>query len=220
MSESSASGPAGVPVSRALDLAEGIANDDFRHALRAINSVHGDGQLPPIPVILTGRIDDPRAANSDAIFSYDDGGGGTIVPFAIMVKATAPNRQFVLLHEIGHFLDLSGFPGEGFSSTHAPELREWRRAARRSLAYRILSEQRDLDDDHRAVLRTFEELWARSCAQFIAVRSQSTTLRASLDALRRRQPGTVYHPTQWDDDDFLAIDAAIADLFWSLGWRS
>ena len=132
MVNASPGGPAGVPVSRALDLAQGIANDELRAAVQAINRVHGDGVLPSIPIMLSSNIDDPRAAGADAIFAYDDDGSGVVVPFAILVKAAAPNRQFVLVHEIGHFLDLSGLPGDGFSSIRSPDLRDWRRAVRRS----------------------------------------------------------------------------------------
>jgi hypothetical protein len=32
----------------------GIANDDFREAIDAIDRVHGDGELPAIPVALVG----------------------------------------------------------------------------------------------------------------------------------------------------------------------
>lgn len=70
---------------------------------------------------------------------------------------------------------------------------------------------------------TAEELWARSYAQFVVTMSGLERLRASLDALRRRESGdvalgAVYFPRQWDDDDFVEIGNAIEDLFRRLGW--
>jgi hypothetical protein len=58
-----------------------------------------------------------------------------------------------------------------------------------------------------------DELWARSYAQFVARRSGSSALQASLDGLRQRPSDAVYYPLQWDDDDFVEIDRAIEELF-------
>ena len=40
----------GISVGRALQVREGIANDDLRELVAAIDRVHGDGMLPSIPL--------------------------------------------------------------------------------------------------------------------------------------------------------------------------
>lgn len=70
-----------------------------------------------------------------------------------------------------------------------------------------------------------DELWARSYAQYIAVRSGDAELMAELRrkqatmAARWNDPNHPEMPTQWTDDDFEPIARAIDDLFVSLGWR-
>jgi hypothetical protein len=64
-----------------------------------------------------------------------------------------------------------------------------------------------------------EELFARSYAQYIAVRSADQELQQSLDAFRETRTGKVYYPMQWHDDDFVAVDQAIDEILVELGWR-
>jgi hypothetical protein len=52
----------------------------------------------------------------------------------------------------------------------------------------------------------------------VATRSDHTSVRAGLDAMRSRESDDVYLPQQWDDDDFAEIDAAIEELFRGLRW--
>jgi hypothetical protein len=77
----------------------------------------------------------------------------------------------------------------------------------------------DREQSARAVnLLDSAELWARSYAQFVTIRTGDPALAAGLDALRQRPVDAVYLPRQWGDDDFSEIEATIEDLFWSLGW--
>src|SRR5262249_24701523 len=64
-----------------------------------------------------------------------------------------------------------------------------------------------------------EEIWARSYAQYIAVRSADGVLLRGLGPYRRRVPDRVYYPYQWDDNDFEDIAQAIETLFRRFGWR-
>lgn len=210
--------PAGIPVSRALDIRPGVANDELREAVAAINRVHGDGALPTIPLSLTEAIVDSWSRRADALFIYEEGGEGHVNPKSIVVRSGAPNRGFLVLHEIGHLLDAYGLPGTGFASTSWGGMQAWRRAVGNSGVYAALINLRGADPRRALPLLSFEELWARAYAQFVAVRSNDATLVASLEALRRRQPGAVYYPRQWDDDDFVGIERAIEDVFRGAGW--
>src|SRR5688500_16517075 len=122
--------PSGIPISRALVVRPGIANDDLRLAIDAVNRVHGDGDLPSIAVSLGGDYSESITNQVDGHFSFNMTADGAIVPRSITVRANASNRSLVLLHEIGHFIDAVGLPGIGFTSASdaATELDGWREA--------------------------------------------------------------------------------------------
>lgn len=63
-----------------------------------------------------------------------------------------------------------------------------------------------------------EEQWARAYAQYIATRSADPLLLEQLDAIRT-SAHAVYRASQWSDDDFSAIGAAIDDLLTTLGLK-
>jgi hypothetical protein len=216
--------PAGIPVSRAIDILPGVANDDLREAVAAISRVHGDGDLPPIPMSMRTRIVDGEGRPVDGLFSFDVLSDGPPTARSIQIRRAASHRPLVAVHEIGHFLDLHGLPGFGFASAddRVAMLDNWRRAVVRS---RALGRLRELAASGDSVLRDragrllqADELWARSYAQYVATRSDHTSVRAGLDAMRSRESDDVYLPQQWDDDDFAEIDAAIEELFRGLRW--
>jgi hypothetical protein len=64
----------------------------------------------------------------------------------------------------------------------------------------------------------YDELRARSYAQYVARKGDDPQLRNELDGERRSNPTEVYYPRQWEDADFMPIAAAIDELFASLGW--
>ena len=43
--------PAGVPLGRAFLIGPGLANEPLREAVDAVARVHGDGELPTIPIV-------------------------------------------------------------------------------------------------------------------------------------------------------------------------
>jgi hypothetical protein len=217
--------PSGIPLSRALIIRPGVANDDLREAVDAINRVHGDGDLPEIPVSFAGGMLDADG-EADGRFTLRRHHDGPAVPVSIVIRSGAPHRQFVLVHEVGHLIDLSGLPGHDYSSfsLDVPELDDWRDKVVGTNAYRSLRALTDPvvgGDPSRALkLSTLEELWARSYAQFVAVRSLSAELLRALDRLRDRPRTGVYYPRQWDDDDFGDVDRAIEHLFRRQQWMT
>ena len=214
--------PDGRPIGRALALPPRLFNDDLYEAVRSIDVVHGDGVLPTIPVLLRPGL--PVRGR----FVVRDG-----APGEILIRSDAKHRGFALLHEAGHFLDFAalGEVNEFGSVAGVPELAAWRRACEHSLGYQRLAaavarlagalppsqvaERVRLEQPLEP-----EEAWARSYAQYVAMKSGDPDLLNGLVAARTPEPGRVYHLLQWDDDDFRAIAAAIDTLFLRLGWRS
>ena len=64
-----------------------------------------------------------------------------------------------------------------------------------------------------------EELWARSYAQFVTIRSGQTDLIAELRDRQLRAERSLI-PVQWNDRDFLGVEDPIEALFRDLGWTS
>jgi hypothetical protein len=217
--------PAGVSIGRFLRYEHYAAvNADFVAAVSAIDRVHGvDEHLPEIAMTNAGRVTDTERQGADAWFRFDTATGQRVLPIAIAVRLGVPHRRLKTLHEIGHFLDLAGLPGDGFSSWFAAELDDWRDAVGRSRALRDLAElSRSMHGTHRQLQEALalDEVWARSYAQFVAARCGDPTLLAEVDALRLGKVGEVYYPLHWTADDFASIAAAIVALFRSLSWMS
>jgi hypothetical protein len=216
--------PAGVPISRALEIRPGVINDDLREAILAINQVHGDGSLPSIPVSLVSLLATDSGQQVDGLLRVEEAFDGQLVAQSIRIRAAAPHRSFVLLHEVGHVLDVHGLPGPTFASAdeRVTMLTEWRRAIGRSRAVQVLREfafsnQAQIQNRANRLLEA-EELWARSYVQFVAIRCRHEQVLSSLNAQRYREQDALYFPRQWDDDDFAEIDVAIEELFRRLGW--
>lgn len=216
--------PSGVPLSRSLIIRPGIANDELREAVAAINRVHGDGELPTIPVSLGSADRSGRSGSADGWFSFEFAPDGSVLPRSILVRSGANDRQFILIHEIGHLIDAAGLPGVGFSSASpdAAELDSWREAVARSEAVaRLVTIEQASDPQLREAARRLlqaDELWARSYAQWITTRGGSAVLRDSLQRLKEPNRMDVYLPRQWSDDDFDAIGSAIDETLGDLGW--
>jgi hypothetical protein len=134
--EGASRGPAGIPIRRALAIPPGIANDHLREAVAAIERVHGDGVLPMIPLSMVGEIVTSGRGRADGLFTFDVDVEGYIRPRSVQVSSDAPNRPWVAIHEIGHFLDASGLPGPGYASGNhdVVELDRRRNAVARSRA--------------------------------------------------------------------------------------
>lgn len=210
--------PAGIPISRALDLRPGIANDDLRAAVDAVNRVHGDGILPPLSMSVVGELVNGEGATVDGLFLAGKDPDGHLVPRSVLVRSAAPYRRFVTLHEIGHVLDVGALPGAGFASADWDGLQLWRQAVARSRAFKTLEGLAAINPERIGNLLLAEELWARTYAQFVAIRGGDPALLAALDSPRRRDPSALYYPRQWENDDFHGIERAIDDLFRGLGW--
>lgn len=231
VSGGAASGPAGIPISRAIMIPQGALAMDADAVLAAIDAVHGDGALPAIPLNYT-TSGSRRGAYKDR--------SGSGVPVEIVVSTSGNTPRLTLAHEVGHFLDHQGLgrPGIFMTGDRTPGgdlTARWRAAIVQSQAFHdliALSVQTTVEvtmpdgTTHPApvnwsfiqYLMGYDELWARSYGQYVATRGGDPQVRRELDAERRRDPAEVYYPRQWDDVDFAPVAAAIDGLFASLGW--
>jgi hypothetical protein len=74
-----------------------------------------------------------------------------------------------------------------------------------------------IDQPHVTYLLLEEEVWARSYAQYIALRSGDATMQPQVADIRRRP---IYGARHWEDADFEQVADAIDALFEGLGWRT
>ncbi|CAA9568445.1 MAG: hypothetical protein AVDCRST_MAG88-2113 [uncultured Thermomicrobiales bacterium] len=213
----------GLRVSDSLGLPErarGIRQ--LRETLAAIDRVHCVGPLPWIQVEIRSQM--PQAGR----FLYNPLGG---VPLGIALRRGNSSKRLTLAHEVGHFLDYSaiGQPNRFETTARAIVLAGWRQAVMASTSVQRLLRLRGARPSsprigghiHTGCVRypaTDVELWARSYAQYVALRGRDAALLDELDAARARGAGVDF-AEQWDDDDFAPIAHAIDELFERLGWR-
>lgn len=168
--------------------------------------MHGDGELPPLPV----RWGQPRAG---LVAHYRMSNDYTE---AISITIDFGRARWVLaaVHEIGHFLDHRGVsPADDRASRRHPQLADWRRAIHASETWRALVRSSGSDEN----LMSSEECWVRSYAQWIAERSRDPILTRQLAASRGTDRNHALYHQQWDEPDFEPIGDAIDRLFRSLG---
>ncbi len=223
-------GPHGVSVSDALKLPTAKPlREAIRGGLDAVDRVHGDGKLAEIPLKLS------KSERENGSFTYGQA-TGRAMGMAISTRGDHP--ELTLVHEIGHMLERTAITGayagdRDFST--APEFSEWFKAIKESRAVKGLKAIAETPGETVSVagpgaspsavkinvryiryLLQHDELWARSYAQYIAVRSGDKTL---LDQVKAERAVQVYGGRQWDDDDFEPIAQAIDAMFLKLGWR-
>jgi SPP1 gp7 family putative phage head morphogenesis protein len=220
--------PRGTPVGDALRLpAKGKLAAVGRRVVDLIARIHGDGNLPKIPV--------SQNASRRQYGSYQYYAGSTN-PGQIKISQHGNHPEMTLAHEIGHFLDNRGVGSPLNMETHIGGLfEEVLKAAAESRAIKSLRgqlEQRYFEvfssagetkkyPTNRKYIRYLlqkDETWARAYAQWVALRSGDSTMLEQLRKLRQNE-----HPagaaSQWADDDFEPIAKAIDDLMEKLGWR-
>lgn len=219
--------PAGIPIERGLKLpSKGPVANAGRNALAAIARVHGDGELPEIPVER-----EPSVKRFGGYHYYLTG-----KPLKITVRpGAAAHPEMTLAHEIGHFLDHQGAGKGKHASVTSDDFAEFRKAAQESKAIQEIERlikvrkvavklgggeeiEYPVDGKYLRYLTDTKEVWARAYAQYIALRSGDSEMQSQLKQLRQRL-GQVYYPSQWDDDDFAPIAGAIDRLMLKLGWR-
>ena len=205
--------PKAAPVRDALEIEPAAAKSQRAAALeavRAIERVHGDGQLPTIPVHETNR-------NYYGSFVWDSK-TGTAKRINLSTHGADEWPALTMAHEVGHFLDHSGISGrpsanqsDWESATESTaEVRAVMDAIRASGTYALLG-------NSSPYFRDPCELWARAYAQHAAWRSGSSRLKGQLDKILTDDDPHV-RVRQWPYDEFLPIAESIDRLLMAKGW--
>lgn len=199
--------PKAPPVSLALQLPKsGALAKPLLEALATIDALHDDGALPMIPVKSTA------AKSYFGQYTRRTSDGAAL---AISVSRSSPWPELTLAHEIGHFIDHQAIGTIGKFSYTDPIWDEFLQAAGNSEAIKALvALPSDKYRDY--YLRTWE-IWARAYAQWIAQKSGRTDMLAALDKIRG-DTDPVFRRSQWGEQDFAPIAAAIEAMFRKLGW--
>lgn len=162
----------------------------------------------------------------------------------IEISDQAKSPRLATVHEAGHFVEFAAIPaGPGTQKAvngqrdwaNDPLMAVWRKAVEESEAVKKLrtldvngyvmlplSGRVDLPAEYKTHIEYLlrpQEIWARSYAQYIAVRSGEPKLNAEL-AKTLEGIGTheLAMTKQWTEDEFKPIASAIDKLFEGLGW--
>lgn len=223
--------PAGIPVANGLRAPKrGALTQATERTLSAIGKVHGDGELPVIPI-------ERERAKSRFGGYWHKTHTGEATKISLRTGGFDDHPELTLAHEIGHFLDHQGAGERGvFSSVEDGAFAEFRRVVSQTRAIREIERlvkesaipvmhggariEYPVDRKYLTYLLDPKEVWARAYAQYITLRSGDQTLREQLDQLRLRlRWAQVHYPSQWDDDDFAPVAEAVDRLMLKLGWR-
>lgn len=221
----------GKPVSEAFNVKKSILTSfqeqRVADAIATIDSVHGDGELPNVLVGINGE------RSRSGVFIFDE----KAQKFEIGISSLSTHPELVFAHETGHLLDSKGL-GEGgkpASKSGSPEMKEWATAVNSSAAITHLNEMKKFpyqyekevtqkdgtivsvrpDKAYLVYATSDVEVFARSYAQYIAVRSGNQEM---LKAVRDSRMSTLYPGLQWEDSDFEPIATAFDNLMKAKGW--
>lgn len=220
--------PSGIPVADALvNQTKGLVSRAIQKALDAIAKVHGDGNLPKIPVGQT------RSEHRGGEFVCS---GISMRPMEINISSKASTPILNMVHETGHFIEWSGIPKPTAGPRNfdlSPQFKEWLEAVKSTEAVKELKALRAIkwmpvkqpdgttknyltDQRYVRYLLQDNELWARSYAQYIAHKSEEQWLLKELDEIEKHP--SAYKHAQWSKADFEPILKAIDAMFTALGW--
>jgi hypothetical protein len=204
--------------------------DEFKIAMDAIDSVHGDGDLTNIRF---------KRVKSVA----HDGGFRTSGNKALQIEISETAGEFkatTLIHEMGHLLDFDSIGKGSFlsdfitpkSSSYVNPLKDVMDAIRDSEGSRKMKDglkrkkvmgmfkEQPMDKkliEHYKYLTDDKEQFARAYAQFVAKRSGSPALKQRIDKDFITERGHGLNP-QWSDTDFIKIEKALEEFMIKSGW--
>lgn len=203
-----------IPVSRAITFRKSLVhvgtNAGMQTAVRAIDQVHKDGNLPPIRMTagIPWRYRQARGM-------YDSHSN------RIYINNSNPTPHLTSAHELGHALSFRGKPGKRLSSEavglmraidNSPTTRQWR-SWEKSGQIATSRGKIAIPSTYFKYFNSREEQWARAYAQYITYKSRNANLRRDL---QYNQRSTI--KTQWDDKEFAPIAREFDTYFRSLGW--
>lgn len=226
--------PKGNPLGDSLIISEQNTSitERLETAVDAINKVHGSKNMPTIPINVTSNI---SRANGNFQPAYED------KDVFIGINVEGDDLEITLVHEVGHFIDYRGIgktkmtagTEDGYSSTEKI-FSEWNTAIDNTEAIQKLKKLQsnptsstvevnskgktynlNVDPPYVSYLLEKKEIFARSYAQYIAVRSGDTTLLSQINAKANNERG---YPSQWKAEDFEEVAIAMDNIFKKKGW--
>jgi hypothetical protein len=174
-------------------------------------------QIPEFPRIEISFTNDQRYGG------YTAGNENHLPTLELSIIGVTP--RLTTIHEIGHLLDdaIGGFR-EYASSVPGSPVSQVIAVAENSSALRTF---RNYEEETKGNIsaRRFRvlnrlmpgEIWARAFAQYIALRSNDTKLRAEVELRRSIEEGVLQNE-QWEWNDYSPIAKAMDALFQTLGW--
>ena len=147
------------------------------------------------------------------------------MPDVIAVSRYNDTPHLSYVHEVGHFVDRRGLTKatmNSLASYVSPDLEKWRFSIAQSAAYQDFKRLKLVGGiSGQTALRYLmspQELWARSYAQYIAIKTQHPGILAELGKYQQEIAVGLRMPVQWQDDDFLPIIKEIDMIFRGEGW--
>lgn len=192
----------------------GRAYNASKITLAEIDKIHSIENLPVIP------IKDSVSVKFQGQYSFY---ANRNRPIDIKLSKVSVNPEMTLAHEIGHFIDNQVIPktSGSYSSVGSTIMEEWRLAITNSSATMNLKSMvgnRAFDQKKIRYYLSTEEQWARSYAQWVGQKSGNATMMNQTKAITEHEKNEMYRSSQWVDDDFVPIGAAIDGIFKKLGW--
>ena len=203
--------PQGPPVSQAIVNRTPKYREAANRALSLVDSVHGDGRLPQIPI---------KTSTASYSGAYR---ANRITGDSIDIRL-ASKEELTTIHEIGHFLDHKGLPGTSFTSSQkdgpAAKLMETIRASpeMRAIGQEFKFAKRKDYRDHCEYLLGKEEQFARAYSQWIAGKTQDRALINQVDRIKLFSRTEAGKASQWDWNNFSPISEQFDALFKEMGW--
>lgn len=199
----------GTPLAGKLNAVKLTKKEQNRVAgvLAAIDGVHGDGPLTVIPV-----THKPGRGNL-GVFRHWPGGAAVDIGYR-KGKGAHLHPELTLAHEIGHWLDHSGAPGDYVLTSTVPggAFAEVLAAAKKSDAYASLLAMPA--GKARNYYMKPVEVFARAYSQFIAEEAGHAAMLQQIADIR----ADVWPGRQWDEADFAPVRDEMRKAFVKLGW--
>jgi hypothetical protein len=175
---------------------------ELQRALAAASQLHGlRSDLEPVPVRATATISEAGAYR----FRKKD-------PIDLRVSRIGGRSALGFLHELGHLIDHQVYydrKTRTWASEAHPAFAAWRSAA-------ALLDKRQLPGGHsrQRYFQSVHELWARSYAQTVLLRSDDCVLQSRLEKLQAEDDAHV-----WRAEQFEPVALEVEFVFERLGLR-